>query len=568
MISIFFSSLASYFTFESAQKNLISAKNIFEETPQFKMLAENDTRRSRLLKLFKCLRDIVVIGNNDFVIQDMNPPAEKFFGWSCDEVRGKSITFLVPAHPLIMPNVVVTLMATLQSAAQVPVVVEATRDPRATMVVWTMQPIRLPHIFEFGVHMNLNAALTPKLSVSDINFKGCRVFLRVDFNVPFNKATGAIRDDSRMRAAVPTITKILNDGGRVILASHLGRPKGPNPEFSLKRVLPRLKNLLEQPVSFCEDIFHADETIEAMKNGDVVLLENLRFWKGESSKVKAERVGLATKLASYADVYVCDAFGTVHRIAASMTDVPRILGAGVTGFLINKEIEAISKVVRDPKAPLVAVVGGAKVSDKINVLSSIFRMARTVIIGGAMAYTFLLANNISVGASKVEKVANDKGREINLLETARRLIEIAERYHVELIFPVDHRCAKDFKDQEPLITPDANIPEGYMGLDIGPKTEALCRKAVASAHTLIWNGPLGVFEFPNFAHGSHSIGEAIEEHKDLLSIVGGGETAAAAKKFRNSITHVSTGGGAFLELLEGRALPGLICLTARAKAKM
>lgn len=528
-----------------------------------------ELRDSKLLKVFKSLQDIAVVGNNDFVIQEMNPAAEKFFGWTSDQVRGMSITFLVPTHPLVMPNVVMTLLATLKDSSSVPMVIAAERDPYATMVVWTMRPIRLPPIFEFGVHMNLNAALTPKLSVTDLNFLNRRTFVRVDFNVPFDKEKGTIRDDSRMRAAIPTLKKILGDGGRVIVASHLGRPKkGPTPELSMKRLLPHLKELLCQEVTFCEDVFACDETIENMKNGDVVLLENLRFWKGESSTIKAERMELSSKLASYADLYVCDAFGTVHRIAASMTDVPRLLGAGITGFLMDKEINSISKVMRDPQLPLVAVVGGGKVSDKINVLASIFRMAQTVIIGGAMAYTFLSAQKFKTGASKVERVARTKGREVNLLDTSLRLMEIAKRYQVELIFPVDHRCGKEFKDQEPFVTEDANIPEGYMGLDIGPQTVERCRKAIASARTLIWNGPVGVFEFPHFAQGTTAIGEAIAANHQLVSIVGGGETAAATKKYKDSITHVSTGGGAFLELLEGRALPGLICLTARAKAKM
>lgn len=532
-------------------------------------MTEDALRASKLLAVFKSLQDIVVVGDNDFVIQELNPPAEKFFGWSSDQVRGKSITFLIPTHPLIMPNVVMTLTATLQDSSSVPMVIVAERDPYATMVVWTMRAIELPPSFEFGVHMNLNAALTPKLSVTDLNFLNRRTFVRVDFNVPFDNQKGTIRDDSRMRAAVPTLKKVIADGGRLIIASHLGRPKkGPTPELSMKRLLPLLSEFLGQNVTFCEDVFAADEAVKNMKNGDVVLLENLRFWKGESSTIKAERMLLARKLASYADLYVCDAFGTVHRIAASMTDVPRLLGAGITGFLVDKEINSISKVMRDPQLPLVAVVGGGKVSDKINVLASIFRIAQTVIVGGAMAYTFLLAQKFTTGASKVERVAKTKGREVNLIDTALRLVELAKRYQVDLIFPVDHRCGKGFHDQEPLVTTDANIPDGYMGMDIGPKTAERCKKAIASARTLIWNGPVGVFEFPNFSHGTSAIGEAIAANHHLVSIVGGGETAAATKKYKNSITHVSTGGGAFLELLEGRALPGLICLTARAKAKM
>ncbi|KAG5472560.1 hypothetical protein LSCM1_03964 [Leishmania martiniquensis] len=525
-------------------------------------------QESKILMIFKSLRDIVVIGDNDMVITDMNPAAVTFFGWKADDVKGKSITFLVPTHPLDVQDNTVTLMAHLANSADVPVVIQTTRDPHATMVAWTILPIRLPRVYEFGVHINIRAALTPKLSVSDLDFKNRTVFVRVDFNVPFDRETGAIRDDSRIRASVPTIRKIIGDGGRVVIGSHLGRPKEPNEKQSLKRILPRLQEVLGKGVTFCADAFKAGREVKKMDNGDVLLLENLRFFKGEDSKEAAQRNKLASALASFSDIYVCDAFGTVHRMTASMTGVPRVLGAGVTGFLIEKEIKAISMVMRNPEQPLVAVVGGSKVSDKINILASIFNFAHTVIIGGAMAYTFLEAQGHTVGKSKVERVVREKGRDVDLHNTARDLMDLAKARKVRLVLPIDHSCAKEFKDVEPFVTNNADIPAEYMGLDFGPKSIEQARRVVAEARTLIWNGPLGVFEFPHFATGTKAVAESIKDSKQIVSIVGGGETAAAIKDYHDYITHVSTGGGAFLELLEGRALPGLVCLTARAAPKL
>ncbi|CAD2217921.1 PAS-domain containing phosphoglycerate kinase [Angomonas deanei] len=523
---------------------------------------------SKILMIFKSLKDIVVVGDSDMVVTDMNEPAVKFFGYPVDDVIGKSITFLIPTHPLDVQDNTVTLLARKSDTQEATVVIQTTRDPHATMVAWTILPIQLPTVYEFGVHMNIKAALTPKLSVSDLNFKGRRVFIRVDFNVPFERATGKIRDDSRIRAALPTIRKITSDGGRVIIGSHLGRPKKPNDKQSMKRVLPRLQELLSAEVFFSPDVMNAAKDVEKMKDGDVLLLENLRFWKGEDSKKMDERSAMAQNLASFSDIFVCDAFGTVHRMSASLTSIPRILGAGVTGFLIEKEIKAISMVMRNPAQPVIAIVGGSKVSDKINVLASIFSFAQTVVVGGAMAYTFLEAMGHTVGKSKVERVVKDKGREVDLHATARDLINLAAVRKVKLILPIDHSCSTKFQDEKPFITTDANIPNDYMGMDFGPKSIELVKKAVAESRTLIWNGPLGVFEFPNFALGSSAVGEGIKANSKIMSIVGGGETSAAAAKYREYITHVSTGGGAFLELLEGRALPGLVCLTAKATPKL
>ncbi|EPY28605.1 PAS-domain containing phosphoglycerate kinase [Strigomonas culicis] len=523
---------------------------------------------SKILMIFKSMKDLVVVGDADMVVTDMNKPAVEFFGYNIEDVRGKSITFLVPTHPLDVQDNTVTLSARLADGKEIPVVIQTMRDPHATMVAWSILPIKLPTVYEFGVHMNIRAALTPKLSVSDLDFKGRRVFVRVDFNVPFERATGKIRDDSRIRAALPTIRKIITDGGRVIIGSHLGRPKKPNDKQSMKRVLPRLEELLGNPVVFASDVMGAEAEVNKLTDGQVLLLENLRFFKGEDSKNTTERNRLAIAIASFSDIFVCDAFGTVHRMSASMTSVPRLLGAGVTGFLIEKEIQAISMVMRNPTQPVMAIVGGSKVSDKINVLASIFTFAQTVVVGGAMAYTFLEAMGHSVGNSKVERVMKEKGREVDLHVTARELINLAAARKVQLILPVDHSCATKFQDEKPFITKSASVPPEYMAMDFGPKSIELVKKAVAEARTLIWNGPLGVFEFPNFATGSNAVGEGIKANPNIMSIVGGGETSAAAANYREYITHVSTGGGAFLELLEGRALPGLVCLTARAAPKL
>ncbi|KAG8341609.1 PAS-domain containing phosphoglycerate kinase [Trypanosoma vivax] len=523
---------------------------------------------SKIDVIFKSLRDIVVIVDNDMIIMDMNQAACDFFGWTSSDVKGKSITFLLPGHPLKPTDNTVTLTARLKSHVDTPVVIQSMRDPHATIIGWVILPVILPRIFDFNVHMNLRAALTPKLSVDDLDFRGRRVFLRVDFNVPFNKATKEIRDDSRMRAAMPTINKIVQDGGRVIVASHLGRPKKPNDEFSMRRILPRFEELVGKRVKFCPTLEDARDIVNDMKNGQVALLENLRFFPGESGKSQMLRQKMSEQLASFTDIYVCDAFGTVHRMTASMTGLPRVLGTGVTGYLIEREIRAINMAMRNPQKPLLCVVGGGKVSEKIVVLSKIIQLAQTIIVGGAMAYTFLEAMGHKLGNSKVERRVSEKGRELDLHAVARELLDMAKARKVQVILPVDHRCAKKFQNEEPFITEGVDIPNGYMGLDIGPKTAQLCCDAVSRARTLIWNGPVGVFEFSNFSAGTSAIAEAIKKNKHLVSVVGGGETAAATKRYKDCITHTSTGGGAFLRLLEGKTLPGLICLTPRAQPKL
>lgn len=522
----------------------------------------------KISSVFMSLRDIVVIGDNDLVITGMNRPACEFFGWSEDEVRGKSIVFLLPGHPVDVQEGVVTLGAKHKSSNELPVVVQTTRDPQATMVAWTLQPVILPHVFDFSFLPTLHNALQPKLTIDDIECKSRRVFLRVDFNVPIDKKTGNVLDDTRIQASLPTMRKILRDGGRLIIGSHLGRPKKPDPSKSLKPIALKLEELLGRTVQFAPNALGASAQVAKMKNGEVLLLENLRFYKGEDAKEIRERHQMAEILASYADVFVCDAFGTAHRDTASMTGIPRIMGAGIAGYLIDREVRFISRVMRNPKQPVIAIVGGAKVSDKIALLGNLFGLAQTVIIGGAMAFTFLEAEGRSVGKSRVERVARQKGKEIDLLAVSKDLLQRARHNNVRVILPVDHSCATALANEEPFFTQNADIPDGYMGLDLGPKTIELCVKAIQESRTCVWNGPVGVFELANFAKGSTSLAEAIANNKDMLSIVGGGETAAATMAFKSKITHTSTGGGATLELLEGKPLPGLVALTSKVASRL
>lgn len=523
---------------------------------------------AKIATVFMSLRDIVVLGDNDLVITAINKPASMFFGWTEDEVRGKSITFLLPNHPVDVQEGVITLAAKHKNSHELPIVVQTTRDPQATMVAWTLQPVVLPSVFDFSFHPTITNALQPKLNVEDLNFKNRTVFLRADFNVPIDKSTGRVLDDTRIQATLPTIRKVLQDGGRVVIGSHLGRPKKPDPSKSLKPIVTKLEELVGRPVQFAPNALGAAAQVSKLRNGDVLLLENLRFYKGEDSKDLRERHAMAEVLASYADVFVCDAFGTAHRDTASMTGIPRIMGAGVAGYLMDREVRFLSRLMRNPPQPLLAIVGGAKVSDKIALLGNLFNLAQTVIIGGAMAFTFLEAEGRTIGSSKVERVAKAKGKEIDLHAVAKDLLAKARANNVNIILPMDHSCATAFKNEEPFFTTTADIPDGYMGLDFGPKTIEVCVNAINAARTCLWNGPVGVFELPNFAKGSTALAEAIAKNKELMSIVGGGETAAATQAFKAKITHTSTGGGATLELLEGKALPGLVALTSKVSSKL
>jgi len=371
-----------------------------------------------------------------------------------------------------------------------------------------------------------------KLSVRDLDLKGKRVLVRVDFNVPLKD--GRVADDTRIQASLPTIRFILEQGGKVILVSHLGRPDGkPNEKYSLKPVAARLQELLGRPVDFPES-----------RNGAVTLLENVRFDAGEEKNDDA----LAKKLAGYADVFVNDAFGTAHRAHASTAGVTKHFKQSACGFLIEKEIKYLGKVLTNPDKPFIAIMGGSKVSDKILILEQLTKKVDAIIVGGGMAYTLLKAQGKAVGNSKVEADKLDLGRKI--LASAR------------IILPVDHVAADKF-DAGARTQVVTDVPDGWMGLDIGPNSVELFRRELANAKTVLWNGPLGVFEMDPFALGTKAIANYLAQLKGCTTIVGGGDTAAAVEKFgvADKMSHVSTGGGASLEFLEGKELPGIAALS-------
>jgi phosphoglycerate kinase len=386
----------------------------------------------------------------------------------------------------------------------------------------------------------------------DYDFDGKCAFVRVDFNVPLSD--GIIGDDTRIRAALPTIQHILNNGGAVICASHLGRPNGQVVEaLRMAPVAEHLQSLLGDKhtvltaTSVCgEDAVAAAEALEA---GEVLVLENLRFEAGETTN----DVALASKLAAMADVFVQDAFGTCHRAHASTAGVPAILKPALAGMLLDKEIKAFANAFESPKRPVVAVIGGAKVSDKIVVLENLLDKVDRVLIGGGMAYTFLKAQGKTVGSSLCE---DDR------LDTALAVINKAADKNVELLLPSDHLVADSFSETANTQVVGDNIPDGWMGLDIGPETTALYQERLASAATVVWNGPMGVFELEPFSHGTSAIAKVLAD-SDCLSVVGGGDSVAAIKKNKveDSISHISTGGGAFLEMLEGKQLPGILALS-------
>ncbi len=414
-----------------------------------------------------------------------------------------------------------------------------------------------------------------KKTVYDVDVAGKKVLLRCDFNVPQNKETGAITSDKRIVAALPTIQYLLDQGAAVIACSHLGKPvatfdgfvkkqveKGKKPEevtreswekslrkLTLAPVAQRLSELLGHEVIFAADTVGEDAMAKAaaLQPGQIMLLENLRFEKGETKNDPA----LAEKLASMAELYVSDAFGTVHRAHASTAGVAAFLPA-VSGLLVAKELSVMGKALDDPKRPFVAVLGGAKVSDKINVINNLLEKADTIIIGGGMAYTFKKAQGFEIGKSLLEA---------DRLDYAREMIAKAEARGVKFLLPVDNLAAAEFSaDAEPVLV-EGNIPEDLMGMDIGPKTVEIFSEAVKGAGTIVWNGPMGVFEFDKFAGGTKAMAKALAE-SGAITIVGGGDSAAAVEKlgFADKITHISTGGGASLEFLEGKELPGVACL--------
>ncbi|MBX3322738.1 MAG: phosphoglycerate kinase [Phycisphaeraceae bacterium] len=389
-----------------------------------------------------------------------------------------------------------------------------------------------------------------KKSVTSVDVAGKRVLIRVDFNVPIEG--GRITDDRRIAAALPTIRNVIDRGGRAILMSHLGRPEGQGYEskYSLKPVAEKLAALLGKPVAFpssdCTDAA-SEQAVAAMNNGDVLLLENLRFHAGE----KNGDATFGARIASFGDVYVNDAFGTCHRLDASMVAVPEAMSPGsprVTGLLVEMEIKFLSGALAAPAKPFVVVLGGAKVSDKMGAIENLLPKADAVLIGGAMAYTFLKALGREVGTSRIET---------DRLGDAKRAIDLAARENVDLHLPVDHICSTAFAENAGNIEVfDDNIKPGFMGLDIGPKTQMQFGSILTKAKTIVWNGPMGVFEWRPFRVGTRAVATAVAEATDAgaTSIVGGGDTAAAVEAFKlaDRMSHVSTGGGASLEMLEGR----------------
>lgn len=404
-----------------------------------------------------------------------------------------------------------------------------------------------------------------KQTIDDLDLRGKRVLMRVDFNVPL--ANNTVADDKRIVAALPSIRKVIRDGGKAILMSHLGRPKGKaNPEFSLAPVAERLSGLLAKNVAFAPDCVgeEVEKMAADMNDGDVLLLENLRFHPEEEGKKDGEKMSKDDRqwfidgLAKLADLYVDDAFGTAHRAHASMAGVPEKLGQGAAGYLLQKELEYFAKVFDNPQKPFLAILGGAKVSDKILVIDNLLNKVDSLMIGGAMAYTFLKAKGVAVGSSRVEE---------DFVERAKEYLAKAEEKGVTFLLPVDHIVAAEFPSGDSgagEVTEGVDIPDGKMGLDIGPKTLDLYKAEVAKSKTIVWNGPMGVFEVSGFDKGTYGLAEAIAM-SDAISVVGGGDSASAAKKsgYGDKFSHISTGGGASLELMEGKVLPGVAALTGK-----
>ncbi len=392
-----------------------------------------------------------------------------------------------------------------------------------------------------------------KKSIEDIDVSGKRVLCRCDFNVPTKN--GKITSDKRIVAAMPTIEYLVNHGAKVILCSHMGKPKGEwKPELSLKVVAERISELLGKEVIMASDVAGEDSKAKAaaLKDGDVMMLENTRFMKGETKNDPE----LSKALASLADIFVNDAFGTAHRAHSSTAGVADYLPA-VSGFLVNKEVSIMGKALANPERPFVAILGGAKVSDKLNVINNLLEKVDTLIIGGGMAYTFLAAKGYSIGSSLLDS---------EKIDYCKEMMAKAEAKGVKLLLPIDTVVADSFPDPidgdiaVETVAADA-IPDGKMGLDIGEKTRALFADAVKSAKTVVWNGPMGVFENPTLAKGTIAVAQALAD-SEAVTIVGGGDSAAACEQlgFADKITHISTGGGASLEFLEGLELPGIACL--------
>lgn len=399
-----------------------------------------------------------------------------------------------------------------------------------------------------------------KLSIQDLNLDGEHVFMRVDFNVPLTE-DGRVSDDTRIRETLPTIEYALRKGARLILASHLGRPKGkPNPKMSLKPVAERLRILLDQKlargcnVGFAPDCvgLAAEELANNLEKSQTLLLENLRFHPEE----EANDEKFSRQLAALADVYVNDAFGTAHRAHASTVGITKFVDKAAAGLLMQKELEYLGKVTSNPEKPFLAIIGGAKVSDKIDVLRNLLTKVDALLIGGAMAYTFLKAQALQIGKSLVEE---DK------LDLAKELFDQAKSKNIRILLPADHVVAEkmDASAHTQIVSAEQGIPADQMGLDIGPQTIAAFSREIAGARTILWNGPMGVFEVAPFANGTVKIAQAVAANRNATSIVGGGDSVAAVQQagVADKITHISTGGGASLEFLEGKKLPGVEALT-------
>ena len=391
-----------------------------------------------------------------------------------------------------------------------------------------------------------------KKTIEDINVCGKKGLVRCDFNVPLKD--GVITDENRLKGAMPTIKYLIDNGAKVILCSHLGKPKGEaKPELSLAPVAKRLSEMLGKEVIFAADENvvgeNAKSAVEKMENGDVVLLENTRYRKEETKNEE----NFSKELASLAEIFVNDAFGTAHRAHCSTVGAGEFLEERACGYLIQKELKFLGEAVANPVRPFTAILGGAKVSDKIAVIEQLLEKVDNIIIGGGMSYTFLKALGYEIGTSLVEE---------DRVEYAKEMMSKAEAKGVKFLLPIDNAVADKFADVEPVITEGANIPEGFMGLDIGPKTIELYVNTVNESKTIVWNGPMGVFEFENFNKGTLAVAKAMADLTDATTVIGGGDSAAAVNQlgFGDKMTHVSTGGGASLEFLEGKELPGIVAL--------